>query len=282
MTSIGQPQPTNCLDILVVLAESWKVLLLAALLTGLFGFGILQMEPPTYQSTAKLAMLDEEGAGFSSDLVSEALKSVPAAPALNEVLAGLQTGDSVKRSSRSSTVSVSLALTDQKLVQPTLNAILRQYQKQYVRAVQDNTRSDLGVQIDGLSQEIAANAKAIDRLEKLTDLIVSKYGDSAAPLASIGRLEARTEELELQKRTINRRSALLADFLVSAKPSPAVKVAGSRILTVMMFAVLAAIAMTAIFLFMRERVRSLAKIPGEAEKIRRIQRAFGFHSRLSA
>jgi uncharacterized protein involved in exopolysaccharide biosynthesis len=282
--NIDQPQRSSwILDVLVVVAESWKPLLIVPVLAGVLVYGVSRLEPRTYESAGVITIFrTDEGSSFSPELVSRALKLIPNAPEVGEVVTGLKMGTPVQKAGRAATVSVTLTLHEPTMVQPVLNAVLREYQTQYLNAVLGEFRSGFQEQVNSLDQEMASRMKTIDRLEKLIDRSLANGGDIAALSTALTPLTAALEERERKKAETLRQVQLLPNFLISEKASPPVRVSGSRPLTATIFAVFGALAIVLIFLFTREIMRWQITLPGGAEKFNRIRRAFGLRPKAPA
>lgn len=281
---IDQTQRSSwILDVLVVVAESWKPLLIVPVLAGVLAYGMSRFEPRTYESKGVITIFQtNEGSSFSPELISRALKSVPNAPDVGEVVAGLAMGTPAQKSGRAATVSVTLTLRDPSMVRPVLNAILNEYQTQYLNAVIGEFRSGFQEQINALDLEMANRMKAIDRLEKLIDRSLANGGDIAALTTALTPLTAALEERERKKAETLRQVQLLPNFIIAERPSAAVMVSGPRSLTATIFAAFGGLAIVLIFLFTREIMRRQIALPGGADKIDRIRRAFGLRPKAPA
>lgn len=248
-TTIDSPNVKfQLLDALVIIVESWKVLLLFPILVGLLTFGICTFQQRAFGSKARLLMVQTaDGVMFSRDLVTRAVKSVPGAPDTTEILNGLSIGQPQKKAEFSSV-----------------------HQRQ----------------LDGYDREISGLLKTIDAIEKSLKRSSTGYNaadnSSASTVSPLSSLRAQVEERERGKAATRDQMQFLPIDIVTAPPIAPALTQGPRIATATIFAFLGAELLALVVVFMCIVLRSEATLPGGAEKVTRIRRALGIHPIASA
>jgi hypothetical protein len=260
------------LDILVLAAESWKLLLIFPILAGLLTFGLASLQTRIFESKATLQMLwSPAGAVFSRNLVAQALANVPDAPDIDAVIAGLKLGAPVQKLGRVVQVPVAFASPDKKRVLPILRAILKEYQLNFLDQIRNEYRSSYQTIVDSMDRDIAGRRKLLDRLMQPSTALNS---NSAALIS----FQEGLEQQEQRKADAVRGMEHLPDFLVTEPPSDPILIKGPRTVMAAIFAMLGAILFAISFIVVSDLVRLQAMQPGGAAKLSRLRRALGLRA----
>ena len=257
------------LDAVVVIAEAWKLLVVACVLAVAAAFGYFQLQPETYQSDAVLSLDSQQLAHFSAPDFLERTGIDGAMWNLNLTHA---TGTLVPTAER---YAVSFRASWPQAAQANLDAVIKAF---IVEITPDAGRTE----VLQLAKERIQNT--------LEDLSLIR-----ANLATTADVEGVSPPRELYARSVAlllERQAKLEDELldvglqlkggsevVVAPPSSPSEPLPRSIRAILMASIGAAIFLVLSFAFAREAVRRAARTEAGAEKLMRVRRAFGLKNR---
>lgn len=283
---ISQPDRSiTHLDALVVIAESWKILILFPAIVAIITFFVSRNEPRLYQSRALLLMVEAEGGlVIPRDVMQGALKRASSAADPDVVLASLKFGKPSHRVGWVSMVPVSLVLPDPKSATTILEAVLTEYQSRFLNYVREEYRSSFQDELDILQREITSRTRMRDGLLKLLEhstvdvSALPPVGSAASVIGGLMSLATSLDELTRKQVTVTRQLRLLPKTLISEPASAATLIQGSSQTAAVLMSALGAGLLALIFLFFRDLVRRQALQPGGMDKVARLRRALGMKS----
>lgn len=281
---LGTERSVTLLDVLVVAAESWKLLLIIPVLCGLIAFGLCKLQAQTYQSNAVLLMTETDvGFTIPRDLVLRALKTVPGAPNVDGIINGLTFGKPVHQTGSISMVPISLSTLDAKMSTLVLRAILTEYQAQFLETVRDQFKLAYQNELDALKREIQDRTKTIGTIRKMQEdhpasSSAATGSNMSSVAASLLSLTTGLEERQRKQAEMIRLLDSLPNHIVVKAPSSATLLYGTNTTIVVLFAMIGAEGLALVFAFLRDLTRRQANLPGGDEKIARIRRALGLRA----
>lgn len=281
-TDFAPDNEIGLLDIAVVLAESWKLILGSALFAGALGFGAATLMPPRHQSEALIRLSpDEVGLLRTSrvldpvilkgSLLSEFNNSVTAAR--RAVMQAMSTeqldgGDIYK---------ITMSGRDPAAVQTFLRDLLKQL---ITESAPLEEHAELLKQ-DLLAQEEALSTlrNALSRMGEFLDRGEASEGNSSQSLVGAGEtMVALASATEAKRRDIQSTRRALEGSVSEGDivQSPTLSDDPDKQNRLLIAAAVAAVAglVTTIFAFMREGWHRSRHDPSMAHKIERIKRSF--------
>jgi capsular polysaccharide biosynthesis protein len=282
----------SLLDILVVLAENFWLLLLAPLAIGAIAFGIASSLPKTYESVAILqhpATFDEFGnlrgenaATLLARLNSPELR-VPAAESQawirdrqlgpRELQSLLQDVTNVRADRQSGLVTVTTYGPTAAEARSLLQALLESYLA--VAAPQGSVREQIVQRIEVLRSALAILDPAIATIlnvDKETDEVRSDLATQAASRPALADLVAERTANETTIRNLeNSLSITMQDILLQA-PTLEEKPVRPKRLQITAVAVILSGLVLVVLVFVRAAFRAAAQDPEGAPKIARIRK----------
>lgn len=279
-TPTPQDDEIDLLDLLVTLAENWKLLILGPLAIGLIAFGIAHIIPQTYESSSSM-QVERTGSSLTSPVVASLAIS---ADVLHEIApvaaldAGLTNEEIYKKLSKRITVTVG---KQDKLLSISTRANTPEAAQKLNQALLDSLfplSQPRGTEKEQLEQQIESEKNRLQESIKLEH-------ETAASLASGKSLSEATSRLYGELLTANsnrqksimdieRRLAGLGNDDVVQKPTlPEQSIKPKKLLIAVGAAIAAAFALL-VFVFARQALRTSAESsPEQAEKLARIRKA---------
>lgn len=287
---IVQEEELTMLDILVTLAENFKLLIVGPLLVGLCVLGICYAVPQTFDSVAALQGREKivNGQQTASDEASTAGLMTTAA-VLDPVAAelGLTKDESAEEARRQLRQQVTVAVDrNQRLLTLTTAARTPQQAQALANAVLQQTylqsrpkgseRIRLEAQLQGAQGRLKDAQDAATRVLKQMDAAgaASNSTDLARGYADLLTAAAAAEDLVgvLQSRLEG-----VSDAQLVQAPTLPQKASKPRKALLAIGATLGAGLVLLLFVFMREALRGTAQDADGADKITRIRRGLGLH-----
>nr|WP_295885367.1 hypothetical protein [uncultured Devosia sp.] len=272
MTNDSETQPPaydahfGLLDAIVVVAEAWKMLVIACILAVAAAFGYFQLQPQIYQSDAVVSLDAVQLVRFSAPDFLERT-------GVDTAMWNLDLGHAEPTvDPTAKPYSVSFRAGSPQAAQASLDAVIKAFAAE---TTPDATRTEI------LQRSKARILKALDDLDLISSRLAAE-ADSTIP-GSESELYARSVVLLLDQQA-KREDELLdvesklkgANDVVLSPPSlPSTPV--PRSLRAVIFASVGlAIFLVLCFAFGREAVRRAARTASGAEKLLRLRRAFSF------
>jgi capsular polysaccharide biosynthesis protein len=268
----------SLLDILVTLAESWKLLVLGPLLAGVLAGGLSFLWPKTYESVA-IVRLTEAELGL--------VNSAPVLDVLIEKFGLLPEFDGIQEDARLYLSKKIVVKFDKKtnFATITATAITPERAQDLGRAVIDALVKELlprGKNKAQVEQQILSNERVINSSTDAIELLkkqMSKAGQADAGLELVMKyytlLTAEIEQKELQNIELKRNMTVKGDEMYVQHPSlPQRKVPSKRSLVVLT-SVLSALFALLLYVFARKAFASIAQDPRSAAKLLAIRAALG-------
>ena len=282
----------SLLDILVVLAENFWLLLLAPLAIGAIAFGIASSLPKTYESVAILqptATFDEFGnpRGENSATMLARLNSpelrVPAAESQawtrdrqlgpRELQSLLQDVIIVRADRQSGLVTVTTYGPTAAEARSLLQALLESYLA--VAAPQGSAREQILQRIEVARSALAILDPAIATIlnvDKETSEVRSDLATSPATRPALADLVTqRTENKNAIRNLENSLSITMQDILLQAPTLEEKPIRPKRLQITAIAVILSGLALT-VFVFIRAALRGASSDPEGADKVARIRR----------
>jgi len=288
----SQPTPDDeisLLDILVVVAENFRLLVLAPLVIGAIVFGIVSFQPKTYESIAILEpppTLENSGTDGAATMVARINSPEVRVPSVEsqawirdqrlgprELQTFLQDAVSVRSDRQSGLVTVTTYGPSPAEAQSFLQALLESYaavaspqgpERQRILKGLNSSRSALSI----INSAIAAFMK----INKETGEVASNLATLPAARPALADLVAQRA---LHENTIQDLEKLLSislqDIVLQAPTlnERAVKPKGLQLTAIAV--ILSGLALT-VFVFLRAALRGLSSNPEGADKVARIRR----------
>ena len=269
----------SLLDILVTLAESWKLLVFGPLIAGVLAGGLSFLWPKTYESVAIVRLTEAELA---------LINSAPVLDPLVEKFGLLQEFDGIQEDARQYLAKKLVGKVDKKTGLATITAAAQTPERaqELAKATMDALLKELlpkGKNKDSVEQVILSNeriiASTMDAIEQLQKQI-GKAGQSDAGLEVVMKYYAsftadvakkELENIELKKSLLVRGD----EVYVQQASLPQRKVSPKRSF-VMLLAVLASGFALLIFVFIRNAWFSATEDAEASDKLARIKRSLGF------
>lgn len=278
-----QEAEVSLLDLLVVVADNLKLLVLGPLLAGLVALGVAFMLPQSYVSQAILLIPSPDSANsaqaaamMTSPLVLDPL--LAALPELKDKSVEIARQELAKQIKAVVDKKDGLLRLDVKAEQPeaaqTLaNAVIDSWLKTTVPGPQD--RVDLEKRLSYASNALASVTTLLDKLSVEGVVNLSKpltRGEAGTSLVGLGELQARYLNDVL---TIPRALQGLSRDVVKQPPTLPTEPVSKKKALIAVMATLATGFALLLFVFMRQAWRNAAQDPDAAAKMARLRAAFG-------
>ena len=268
----------SLLDILVTLAESWKLLVFGPLIAGVLAGALSFLWPKTFESVAIVRLTEQELA---------LINSAPVLDPLIEKFGLLPEFDGIQDDARQYLAKKLVGKSDKKTGLATITAAANTPERaqELGKAAMDALLKELlpkGKNKDQVEQQILSNERIIassaDAIEQLQKQI-GKAGQSDAGLEVVMKyyasLTAEVAKKELENVELKKSLAVRGDEVYVQQASlPQRKTSPKRSLVVLM-AVLASGFALLIFVFIRKAWDSIAQEAESASKLARIKRSLG-------
>lgn len=268
----------SLLDILVTLAESWKLLVFGPLIAGVLAGALSFLWPKTYESVAIVRMSEAELA---------LLNSAPVLDPLIEKFGLLPEFDGIQDDARQYLAKKLVGKVDKKTGLSTITAAAHTPERaqELGKAAMDALLKELlpkGKNKDQVEQQILSNeriiassADAIDQLQKQ----IGKAGQNDAGLEVVMKyyasLTAEVAKKELENIELKKSLAVRGDEVYVQQASlPQRKVSPKRSLVVLLSVLASGFALL-MFVFVRKAFQSATQDADASDKLARIKRALG-------
>ncbi len=285
MTDIQTPVPhayeedeISLLDILVTLAESWKLLVFGPVVVGVLAGVLSFLWPKTYESVA-IVRLSEQELGL--------LNSAPVLDPLIAKFDQLVGAGGVQDDARDALAKRIVGKFDKKTGLATITASARTPEQAMAMtdAVMESLFKELlpkGKNKDQVEQTIRANERliagnsdAIEQLRKQIGKAGQGEGNFDVVMKHYAALNAETAKRELENIELRKSLAEKGDEAYVQRPSlPQRKVSPKRSMVVLLAVLLSGFALL-MFVFVRKAWQQAATEPKSVEKIKRIKAALG-------
>lgn len=256
------------LDAIVVVAEAWKLLVVACILAVAAGYGYFQMQPKLYQSNAVVALDAVQLARFTSP---EFLQQTGVDTAMWSL--DLSHVDSPVASA-STPYHVSFRAGSPEAAQNGLDAIIKAFAAEIAP---DAT------QIELLQRSKARILKAIDNLDLISAQLAAEAETTMS--GSERELYARSVIMLLDQQAKRENELMVIEQslqgstdVVLVPPSLPIAEAPRSLRAAVIASVGLAVFLVLCFAFAREAVHRASSSAAGAEKLQRLRRAFGFRS----
>jgi LPS O-antigen subunit length determinant protein (WzzB/FepE family) len=268
----------SLLDILVTLAESWKLLVFGPLIAGVVAGGLSFLWPKTFESVAIVRLTEQEVA---------LINSAPVLDPLIEKFGLLPEFDGIQDDARQYLGKKLVGKFDKKTGLATITAAANTPERaqELGKAAMDVLLKELlpkGKNKDQVEQQILSNERIIassaDAIEQLQKQI-GKAGQSDAGLEVVMKyyasLTSEVAKKELENIELKKSLAVRGDEVYVQQASlPQRKVSPKRSLVVLLSVLASGFALL-IFVFVRKAWQSAAQDAEASDKLVRIQRALG-------
>lgn len=282
------------LDLLVVVAEHWKLLVAGSLLAGALAAGLAQLAPKTYVSEAILALPAAPPPGQRTSIMGSKIQTAPQAAALMvapqvldpvvqqfKLAEGVPAGDARNQLKNQIKAEVDLdgllrlqvALPTPAQAQAVANAIIDQWMASTVPTEQE--RAELERTLKLAESSLAATQQLVGRLAtENTDNLAKPLtrGEASVSIVAIGELQSRYLELVLET------TRQLRGYTRAVVKQPPTLPSVPESADLGLIALLSALA-TGLFLllwiFVVQAWRSAARDPRVAPKLQRLRTALG-------
>lgn len=268
----------SLLDILVTLAESWKLLVFGPLIAGVLAGGLSFLWPKTFESVAIVRLTEQELALISS---------APVLDPIIEKFGLLPEFDGIQDDARLYLAKKLVGKVDKKTGLATITAVANTPERaqELGKAAMDALLKELlpkGKNKDQVDQQILSNERIIassaDAIEQLQKQI-GKAGQNDAGLEVVMKyyasLTAEVAKKELENIELKKSLAVRGDEVYVQQASlPQRKVSPKRSLVVLL-AVFASGFALLMFVFVRNAWQSAAQDAEASDKLARIKRSLG-------
>lgn len=282
-----EPQAgASLLDLLLVVAENLKLLLLGPLLVGLLALGIGYVLPPSFVSQAILLIAPSTSPNSSSAAQAAAMMTSPLV--LDPIIARdpelkgepIETARQRLASNIKAAVAkdgllrVDVKASQPQAAQALANAVIDEWLKTTIPGDQD--RADLEKRLSYASNALASVTSILDRLSVDGAVSLGKpltRGEAGTSLVGLGELQTRylNDVLSIPRAM----QGLTRDVVKQPPTLPTETVAPKKGL-IAVLAVLGTGFALLLFVFMRQAWRNSAQDPEAAPKVARLRAAFGF------
>ncbi len=268
----------SLLDILVTLAESWKLLVFGPLIAGVLAGALSFLWPKTYESVAIVRMSEAELA---------LLNSAPVLDPLIEKFGLLPEFDGIQDDARQYLAKKLASKLDKKTGLATITAAANTPERaqELGKAAMDALLKELlpkGKNKDAVEQQILSNERIIassaDAIEQLQKQI-GKAGQNDAGLEVVMKyyasLTAEVAKKELENIELKKSLAVRGDEVYVQQASlPQRKVSPKRSLVVLLAVLVSGFALL-VFVFIRKAWASVAQNVESVNKLASIKRSLG-------
>ncbi len=268
----------SLLDILVTLAESWKLLVFGPLIAGVLAGALSFLWPKTYESVAIVRMSEAELA---------LLNSAPVLDPLIEKFGFLPEFDGIQEDARQYLAKKLVGKVDKKTGLATITAAANTPERaqELGKAAMDALLKELlpkGKNKDAVKQQILSNERIIassaDAIEQLQKQI-GKAGQGDAGLEVVMKyyasLTAEVAKKELENIELKKSLAVRGDEVYVQQASLPQRKVSPKPSLVVLLAVLASGFALLIFIFIRKAWVSVAQEAESASKLASIKRSLG-------
>ena len=261
----------SLLDLLVVLAESWFLLIVVPLLVGLAAFGFTQLQPRSFQSSAVVSMPQAEVTTIlTNEFIAAAVGSQTSAPGVSEVMSGLSLSPAPGSAPKT---NLSLELPDGSMVRSVLTAIVAELDRTALAGQRSSIEQRLGeveILLTVQQRTIARLATGLRRLDEQNDFDAGAYATTLSALATLIAVTAQP----LDARLALRRDLDQIPFTIVDVPVSSPRMIGLSPARTVLLAVFATGFGLIILVFLRSFWRKAAASSDGSAKIARIRRAF--------
>jgi hypothetical protein len=263
------------IDVIVAAVEHWKVLLGLPILVGGLAYMVASSQPSVFEAKATLHMIaDREGSMFSRELVERALKGTTYAANTDAVIPALTVnpyihvvGYVVKR-------PVSLTWNSSQATYDILQAVVLQYQREFLEKVRSEYLASYQHQIDMGDVEIKDRTSLREKLAADLDGQAGLQSNAQSKSAVIVALTTSIEERQrLKSDLLTLAKSLPVTLIVDPVKAP-IFLGGSRPVAEAIGSAMGALVMIVLYLALAERIKLEALTPSGMQKMARIQRAF--------
>lgn len=268
----------SLLDILVTLAESWKLLVFGPLIAGVLAGGLIFLWPKTFESVAIVRLTEQELA---------LINSAPVLDPIIEKFSLLPEFDGIQDDARQYLVKKLVGKFDKKTGLATITAAANTPERaqELGRAAMDALLKELlpkGKNKDQVEQQILSNERIIassaDAIEQLQKQI-GKAGQSDTGLEVIMKYYASlTDEVakkELENVELKKSLAVRGDEVYVQRASLPQRNVSPKVLMVLLSIVLASVFIFVMFVFVRKAWGLALSDADSAAKVRLIKRFLG-------
>lgn len=281
----AQEAEVSLLDLVVVVAENLKLLVLGPLLAGLVALGVGFVLPQSYVSQAILLISPpnapnapnaaQAAAMMTSPLVLDPiiashpeLRGEPLEAARNELASKLKAVVA-----KDGLLRLDATASQPQAAQALANAVIDNWLKSTVPG--DLDRADLEKRLGYAKNSLASVTGLLDRLTVEGAVMLSKpltRGEAGTGLVALGELQARylNEVLNIPRAL----QGLSRDVVKQSPTLPTEPVSNKKALIAVMAALGTGFALL-LFVFMRQAWRNAAQDPAAASKMARLRAAFG-------
>lgn len=289
-TAAPNVEEVGVIDILLVLAENIKLLLVAPLVAGLLALGVVQFLPPVYESVAllngrKVMVIDSVEAELFEPSHISALVTARSTKALAfEKLQASEQGAPVAGMFSHATVSSSLlrnASTVAVSVQAGSPDAAQQILQAVVASTLEQTRPS-DIEQERLQKNLQADTAALVRARAVEAEIAKQLQHSTAKMDSVGRvyadllptLTALEEKIAVNQAKLD---GLGEASVLDAPSFPAAPVKPRKVLIVLL-AALGVGLLTLVYVFVKCGLQQASQQTQYADKLRRIRLALKWRS----
>ena len=281
----AQQAEVSLLDLLVVVAENIKLLVLGPLLAGLVALGIAFVLPQSYVSQAILLISPPNSPNSPNSAQAAAMMTSPLV--LDPIIAGdpelsgepIETARKLLSSKLKAAVAkdgllrLDATASQPQAAQALANAVIDNWLKSTIPGDQD--RADLEKRLSYANNALASVTMLLDKLSIDGAVSLGKpltRGEAGTSLVGLGELQTRylNDVLAIPRAL----QGLSRDVVKQPPTLPTEPVSNKKALIAIM-AVLAAGFALLLFVFMRQAWRNAAKDPAAASKIERLRSAVG-------
>lgn len=273
MTNDSETQPVvasdahfGLLDAIVVIAEAWKILVIACILAVVVAFGYFQLQPKIYQSNAVISLDAVQLARFSAPDFLERT-GVDAAMWNLDLSHAEPTVDPTAKP-----YGVSFRADSPQAAQAGLDAVIKAFTGE---TAPDATRTEI------LQRSKARITKALENLELISTRLASEA--NGTPPGAESELYSRSvvllldDQAKREAELLDVEAKLAGDSEIVLTPPSLPSTPVPRSLRAVVVACLGlAVFLVLCFAFGREAVRRAALTASGAEKLLRLRRAFSF------
>ena len=281
----AEENEVRLLDLLLVVAENLKLLIIGPIVAGLLALGIGFALPQSYVSQAILALPTSTPTPTQTPQQAAAMMVSPLVldPVINTLklseglpieLARKKLGDQIKATvGKDNLLRLDLTTTSPAQAQTLANAVIDSWLKSTVPGEQD--RADLEKRLAYAKTSLDSVTRLLDRLAADGGASLNKpltRGEAGSSLVAVGELQARyLNEVLTIPRTLQ---GLSRDVVKQAPTLPTESVAPKKGLITVLAALGTGFALL-LWVFMRQAWRNAAQDPQGAEKQARLREALG-------
>ena len=270
---VSQSDEISLLDLAVVIAESWILLVVGPLVVaaGVFAFSVVQ--PAPLRSEALLAIPPSEASQFSDrQFVSDATDDTVAA----DIVEGL----SITAGGNDTQSRISLTLAESDNPQARLQSLISAFQEQHYTPIIEVEAEQRQEERDRIEARLAAVDASTTRINAIIDRIESQSPLDGSAIADLfSTLSQLEEEASLYAENLEQINAQASgdeasNTLVVSEPTPNIQVSGRSPLLIAVLAGLGAGFVLLVFVFIRNGLRTGNSDPVTRDKLNRIRKAF--------